>query len=35
VFKGEPFDARVRYTRTWIRGREGDWRLLAAHVSGA
>jgi ketosteroid isomerase-like protein len=35
VFKGEPFDARVRYTRTWIRDGGDDWRLLAAHVSTA
>jgi ketosteroid isomerase-like protein len=35
VFKGEPFDVRVRYTRTWIRDGAGRWRLLAAHVSGA
>jgi ketosteroid isomerase-like protein len=32
---GEPFAARVRYTRTWTRGPEGRWRLLAAHVSEA
>ncbi|WP_174900333.1 nuclear transport factor 2 family protein [Acrocarpospora macrocephala] len=33
VFKGEPFTARVRYTRTWIHTGEHGWRLLAAHVS--
>jgi hypothetical protein len=31
---GEPFRARVRYTRTWIRDDNG-WRLIAAHVSAA
>jgi hypothetical protein len=31
---GEPFRARVRYTRTWIRTGTG-WRLIAAHVSAA
>jgi hypothetical protein len=29
---GEPFLARVRYTRTWINDDKG-WRLIAAHVS--
>ncbi|MEO3859149.1 hypothetical protein [Acrocarpospora sp. B8E8] len=33
VFKGEPFTARVRYTRTWIHTGEHGWRLVAAHVS--
>jgi ketosteroid isomerase-like protein len=32
---GEPFAARVRYTRTWTRGPDSRWRLLAAHVSEA
>ncbi|GAB3803063.1 nuclear transport factor 2 family protein [Micromonospora zhanjiangensis] len=31
---GEPFRARVRYTRTWVRT-DGGWRLIAAHVSPA
>jgi Domain of unknown function (DUF4440) len=31
---GQPFRARVRYTRTWIRHGTG-WRLVAAHVSPA
>jgi hypothetical protein len=31
---GEPFVARVRYTRTWIHQDQG-WRLIAAHVSSA
>ncbi|MGW5355707.1 nuclear transport factor 2 family protein [Streptomyces sp. NPDC004031] len=28
---GEPFAARLRYTRTWVRGSDG-WRVLAAHA---
>lgn len=35
VFKGEPFVARVRYTRTWTQDDAGRWRLIAAHVSEA
>ena len=35
VFKGEPFEARVRYTRTWIQDDAGRWSLVAAHVSTA
>jgi hypothetical protein len=34
VLDGEPFRARVRYTRTWIRA-GAEWRLVAAHVSPA
>lgn len=30
---GEPFLARVRYTRTWILDEDSGWRLIAAHVS--
>ncbi|MGW4463192.1 nuclear transport factor 2 family protein [Micromonospora sp. NPDC004704] len=30
---GEPFGARVRYTRTWILDGDKGWRLIAAHVS--
>lgn len=30
---GEPFLARVRYTRTWILDEDEGWRLIAAHVS--
>ncbi|MET8912582.1 nuclear transport factor 2 family protein [Micromonospora sp. NPDC004551] len=30
---GEPFLARVRYTRTWILDSDKGWRLIAAHVS--
>ncbi|EWM64872.1 MULTISPECIES: nuclear transport factor 2 family protein [unclassified Micromonospora] len=32
---GEPFLARVRYTRTWILDNNEGWRLLAAHVGPA
>ncbi|WP_089155451.1 nuclear transport factor 2 family protein [Micromonospora sp. NBS 11-29] len=32
---GEPFVARVRYTRTWILDEDTGWRLIAAHVSPA
>ncbi|MFI7598907.1 nuclear transport factor 2 family protein [Actinoplanes sp. NPDC049681] len=30
---GTPFDARMRYTRTWIRDDARGWRILAAHAS--
>ena len=29
---GQPFKARLRYTRTWIHA-DGTWRVLAAHAS--
>ncbi|HKN53603.1 MAG TPA: nuclear transport factor 2 family protein [Amycolatopsis sp.] len=29
---GVPFTARMRYTRTWLRGEDG-WRVVAAHIS--
>lgn len=29
---GQPFKARLRYTRTWAHA-DGTWRLLAAHAS--
>ncbi|MFC4017734.1 nuclear transport factor 2 family protein [Micromonospora sp. GCM10011542] len=32
-FGGEPYAARLRYTRTWIRDDEHGWRVLAAHIS--
>jgi ketosteroid isomerase-like protein len=32
---GQPFLARVRYTRTWIHDDDKGWRLIAAHVSPA
>ncbi|WP_326566447.1 nuclear transport factor 2 family protein [Amycolatopsis rhabdoformis] len=31
---GEPFSARLRYTRTWLRTSDG-WRVIAAHASYA
>ena len=31
--KGEPFTARVRYTRTWVHDDGYGWRLIAAHVT--
>ena len=35
ALSGEPFRARVRYTRTWILDDSQRWRLIAAHVSPA
>lgn len=29
---GQPFAARIRYTRTWVHA-DGAWRVLAAHAS--
>ena len=29
---GQPFSARMRYTRTWVR-HDGVWRVVAAHGS--
>jgi ketosteroid isomerase-like protein len=29
---GQPFKARLRYTRAWVHA-EGTWRVLAAHAS--
>ncbi|MEZ0064503.1 ketosteroid isomerase-like protein [Streptacidiphilus sp. MAP12-20] len=29
---GQPFAARLRYTRTWVHA-DGAWRVLAAHAS--
>lgn len=29
---GQPFAARLRYTRTWVHT-DGTWRVLAAHAS--
>jgi ketosteroid isomerase-like protein len=29
---GQPFAARLRYTRTWVHA-DGTWRVLAAHAS--
>ena len=28
---GEPFSARMRYTRTWAREADG-WKIVAAHA---
>ncbi|MFI5916800.1 nuclear transport factor 2 family protein [Dactylosporangium sp. NPDC051541] len=32
-YDGAPFDARLRYTRTWVRDAERGWRIIAAHIS--
>jgi ketosteroid isomerase-like protein len=32
-FAGEPFAARMRYTRTWIHDDDFGWRIVAAHAS--
>ncbi|MDQ1645879.1 MAG: hypothetical protein QOJ50_2063 [Cryptosporangiaceae bacterium] len=34
-FAGDPFSARLRYTRTWIRDDALGWRIVAAHASPA
>ncbi|WBB68743.1 nuclear transport factor 2 family protein [Micromonospora sp. WMMD812] len=34
-FDGEPFAARLRYTRTWVHDDDRGWRILAAHISPA
>jgi hypothetical protein len=31
-YEGQPFDGRMRYTRTWVNDGEG-WRIVAAHAS--
>ncbi|WP_069886236.1 nuclear transport factor 2 family protein [Streptomyces luteocolor] len=31
-FGGRPLDARVRYTRTWVRDGNG-WKVVAAHAT--
>ena len=33
TFNGEPFAARLRYTRTWVHEGAGGWRVLAAHIA--
>jgi ketosteroid isomerase-like protein len=33
TFAGEPFAARLRYTRTWAYDDGYGWRILAAHLS--
>ena len=30
---GAPFEARMRYTRTWVRAGGHGWRIIAAHAS--
>jgi hypothetical protein len=30
-YQGQPFDSRMRYTRTWVSA-DGAWRLLAAQA---
>jgi ketosteroid isomerase-like protein len=30
---GQPFMARMRYTRTWVLDDQGGWRIVAAHAS--
>jgi ketosteroid isomerase-like protein len=30
---GTPFDARMRYTRTWVHDAAHGWRIIAAHAS--
>ncbi|MER7281876.1 nuclear transport factor 2 family protein [Dactylosporangium sp. NPDC000244] len=35
TYEGEPFDARLRYTRTWVRDAGLGWRVIAAHISPA
>lgn len=32
---GEPFAARMRYTRTWTHDDEAGWRIVAAHATVA
>ena len=30
---GQPFMARMRYTRTWVLNDQGGWHIVAAHAS--
>jgi ketosteroid isomerase-like protein len=32
---GQDTSGRMRYTRTWSRGADGAWRVVAAHISPA
>jgi ketosteroid isomerase-like protein len=32
TYAGQPFGARLRYTRTWIRDARLGWRIIAAHI---
>lgn len=33
VVNGEPFTARMRYTRSWLHDDAHGWRIIAAHAS--
>jgi hypothetical protein len=33
VLNGQPFAARMRYTRTWLHDDTHGWRVIAAHAS--
>ncbi|WP_436520861.1 nuclear transport factor 2 family protein [Actinoplanes sp. HUAS TT8] len=33
TFGGEPFRARLRYTRTWSYAKNRGWRIVAAHIA--
>jgi ketosteroid isomerase-like protein len=33
TFGGEPFEYRMRYTRTWLHDDSFGWRIVAAHAS--
>lgn len=35
VVDGQEFEARVRYTRTWVHTAGHGWRVIAAHVGSA
>lgn len=35
TFAGEPFTARLNFTRTWIYTSDSGWRVIAAHASPA
>jgi hypothetical protein len=35
TFNGAAFEARVRYTRTWVFADGSGWRLVAGHASTA
>lgn len=30
---GQPFAARMRYTRTWLRDEQTGWKVIAAHAT--
>ncbi|MFC4997058.1 nuclear transport factor 2 family protein [Dactylosporangium cerinum] len=33
TFKGNDFDGRLRYTRTWLHDDASGWRVVAGHAS--